>query len=96
MCCGQNFLENEINEFKNKGYKFNHIAEMNIITIANKLGLSYAFSIKHDIPAVEGNLNALINKDKSLINKVNRNWRHPLIRKLEHVPLNEQQIYIIK
>ena len=33
--------------------------------------------------AVEKKLNALINKNKSLINKLNRNWRHPLKRNFE-------------
>ena len=33
--------------------------------------------------AVEWNLNAVINKDKNLINNFNRNCRHPLNRKIE-------------
>ena len=38
-----NFLEKVISDLKGKGYNFNHIAEMNIITIANKLDMSYDF-----------------------------------------------------
>ena len=37
--------------------------------------------------AVEWKLNAMINKNKSLINKLDRNWRHPLLRKCFHIPL---------
>ena len=33
--------------------------------------------------AVERKLNAIINKNKNLINKFKRNWRHPLNRKFE-------------
>ena len=33
--------------------------------------------------ALEWKLNAMINKNKSLINKFSRNWRHPLNRKFE-------------
>ena len=32
-----------IDDFKNKGCNFNHIEEMNIITIANKMDMSYDF-----------------------------------------------------
>ena len=56
---------------------------MNIITIADKLDMLYDFYIKHNKCALEGKLNALIKKNKSLINKFNRNWRHPLNRKFE-------------
>ena len=43
MTFRQFFLEKVIDDFKNKGYKFNHIEEMNIITIANKIDMSYFF-----------------------------------------------------
>ena len=38
--------------------------------------------------AVDWKLNAMISKDETLINKLIRNWRHPLIRKYSHVPFN--------
>ena len=38
---------------------------MHIITIANKLHMSYDFYIKHDICALEWKLNAMINRNKS-------------------------------
>ena len=37
------FLMEEINDFKDKGYIFSHIAEMQITTIANKRDMSYDF-----------------------------------------------------
>ena len=88
MCYRYNFLENVFNDFKDKGYKFNHIAEMNIITIASKLDMSYDFYIKHNVHAVERKLILMINKDKTLVNKLNRNWTHHLIRNYSHVPFN--------
>ena len=48
-----NFLEKVVDDFKNKGYTLNHMAEMNIITIAIKLDMSYDFYIKHNMHAVE-------------------------------------------
>ena len=77
-------------DFKNEGYKFIHIAEMNIITIGDKLEVSYGFYIKHNIPAVDWKLNTMTNKSERLINKVNRNWAHPLIRKFEHVLISNE------
>ena len=49
--------------------------------------MSNDYYIKHNMHVVEWKLFSMINKDKNLINKFNRNiWRHPLIRKYSHVP----------
>ena len=56
---------------------------MHIFTIAKKLKISYDFYIKHNMHAVEWKLNNMINKIKSLVNKFDRNCRHPLKRKFE-------------
>ena len=88
MCYWYNFLENVISDFKDNEYNFNHIAEMNNITIANKMNMSCDFYIKHNMPAVEWKLFTTINKNETLINKINRNWRHPLVRKINHVPIS--------
>ena len=45
--------------------------------------MSYDFYIKQNMHAVEWQLNFMINKNKALIKKFNRNWRHPLNRKFE-------------
>ena len=76
--CSSVFFKKIFSDFKDKGYTFNHIAEMHIITIANKLDMSYEFYIKHNMCALEWKLNAMMNKGKSLINKFDRNWKHPL------------------
>ena len=66
-----------------KEYNFNHIEEMNFIAIANKMDKSSDFYIKHNMHAVEWKSNVIINKNKSLINKFSRNWRHTLNGKFE-------------
>ena len=76
-------LEKVIDDFKDKGYIFNHIAEMHIITIAHKMDMSYDFYIKHNMHAVEWEIYAVINKNKNLFNKFRRSWRHPYNRKFE-------------
>ena len=42
---------------------------MSIITLAHKRDLTYDFYLKHNMPAFEWKLNAMINKDKNLKNK---------------------------
>ena len=61
-----------------EGYDFNHIAEMDIITLAHKRDMTYDHYLKHNMSAFEWNLNSKINKDKNLINKFPKNWRHPI------------------
>ena len=51
---------------------------MNIITLAHKCDMTYDFYLKHNMSAFEWKLNAMINKDKNLINKFPRTWRHPI------------------
>ena len=67
---------------------------MNNITVANKMNTSYVFYIRHNMHAVEWKLNAMINKNKTLIKRLNRNWRPTLIRKFEHVLISNEQIKI--
>ena len=59
----KSWLEEVIDGLKNKAYTFNHIAEMHLITIANKMDMSYHFYLKHNMHAVEWKLNAMIKKD---------------------------------
>ena len=60
---------------------------MNIIPIANDLDMSYDFYIKHNMDAVEWNLNAMVNENKILITKLDRIWRYPLVLKFINVPI---------
>ena len=53
MIFSSNFLENIISDFKDKGYNFNHIEELHVITIAKRLDMSYDFYIRHNMHAVE-------------------------------------------
>ena len=77
-----NYLREAIDSLKEEGSHFNHIAEMDIKTLAHKRDMTYDFYLKHNMPAFERKLNAMINKDKTLIKKIPRNWRHPFNKKL--------------
>ena len=84
MISWKKYLENVIDDFKDEGYNFNHIEKMNIITISNKMDMTYDFYNKHFMHAVERKSNAMVNKNKSLINKFNETCRHPLNRKFRN------------
>ena len=73
-----NYIRDAIDKLKEEGYDFNYIAEMDIITLAHKRDMTYDFYLKHNMPAFEWKLNAMINKDKNLIKKFPQNWRHPI------------------
>ena len=69
MISWKNFMENVIDDFKDKGYTFAYIAEKHIITTVNKKDMLYDFYLKHNMHAIEWKLNAMVNKNKSLIKK---------------------------
>ena len=72
------YLREVIDNSKEEGYHFNHIAEMDVITLAHKRDMFYDFSLKQNMSAFEWKLNAMTNKDKNLIDKLPQNWRHPI------------------
>ena len=73
-----NYLRDAIDSLKKEGYHLNHIAEMDVITLAQKRDMTYDFYLKHNMSSFEWKLNAMINKDKNLINKLPKNWSHPV------------------
>ena len=73
-----NYLREATDSLKEERYHFNHIAEMDIITLAHKQDMTYDFLLKHKMSVFERKLNAVINKDKNIINNFPRNWRHPI------------------
>ena len=88
-------LNGAINDINNQGYFFDRIDEFNIITIADKMDLTYDFYIKHNMCALEWKLNAIINKNKNLINKLDRSEHHLLIRNFSNVPFNNWKMYVL-
>ena len=55
---------------------------MNFITLAHKCDMTYDFYLKQNMSAFEWKLNAMINKDKNLINKFQKNAGILLIQDL--------------
>ena len=50
--------------------------------------MSYDFYIKHNMHAVEWKLISMINEDKTKIKELKCKSRHPLNRKISHIPFN--------
>ena len=73
-----NYLGDAINNLKEEGYHFNFIAEMDIIALTHKRDMTYDFNLKHNMSAFKWKLNAMFNKNKSLLKKFPQNWRHPI------------------
>ena len=65
-----NYLRDAIDNLKKEGYHFNHLAGMDIITLAHKRDMTYDFCLKLNMPTFERKLNAMIKKDKNLNNKI--------------------------
>ena len=55
---------------------------MDIVTLAHKRDMTYDFFLKH-MSAFEWKLNAMTNKDKNLIKKLPRYYRHPINSKFD-------------
>ena len=77
------FVEKAINNFKKDGYNLSHIPHMNFIIVCNKSDMTYKHYLQQPKSMLEWKLNALVNRNKSLINKFPQNWKHPLNRKFE-------------
>ena len=78
-----NYLRGAINNLKEEGNDFSHLAEMDIITLAHKRDMTCVFYLKHNTPAFEWKLKAMITKNKNLFNKFPHNWRHLIKTKLD-------------
>ena len=88
ICFGQSFLEDAIKDFTIEGNNLIHVAELNNITIANKLDMSYGSYIKHNLHAVERKLNAKINKNEGLVKRLDCGKRQPIINKFSFIPIS--------
>ena len=53
-----------------------------------KMNMTYEHYIKQPMQAVELKLNMIVAKNPHLINSLYRYIKHPLIRKISHIPFN--------
>ena len=67
------------------GYKFKNINHMIIKTISCICNMSYKYYIYQPMSMLERRINFIIARNPQLINCLNRNKNHPLIRKYSHI-----------
>ena len=58
---------------------------MIINTVSCMCNMSYKYYINQPMPMLERRINFIIARNPQLINSLNRNKNHPLIRKYSHV-----------
>ena len=61
---------------------------MTINTISDKSNITHEIYINNPMPMVERRINFIIANNPQLINSLDRNKNHPLIRKYSHIPFN--------
>ena len=57
--------------------------------------MSYEFYFKHNIHAFEWKIKAMVHKNRNLGNELDRICRHPLVRKIYHVPILNNHVPIL-
>ena len=67
------------------GYKFKNINHMIISTISCMCNMTYKNYINHPMSMLERRIKFIIARNPKLINCLNRNKNHPLIRKYTHI-----------
>ena len=64
---------------------------MRISVISSIINKTYEYYLKQPKPMCEIKINEIIAKNPKLINCLNGNFYHPLIRKYSNLPLNDNQ-----
>ena len=71
-----------------RGYKFCKINEMIIQTISKRRNMTYKHFINQPMSMCDRRLNLILAENPHLINSLDRNKNHPLVRKYCHIPSN--------
>ena len=61
---------------------------MVISILVDKCNITYKNYINSPMPMLERRINFIIAKNPKLVNSLDRNKNHPLIRKYSHIPFN--------
>ena len=88
------YLFYDINCFKSRGHKFYNINQMTINIIGDRCNMTYEHYVNQSTHTCERKLNVNIARNPHLINSLDLNKRHPLIRKYLHIPSKNKQMYI--
>ena len=74
-----------IEYLESKGYKFQNINQMTIITVSDRCNMKYEYYMHPPMFPLETKLNIIIAKNPQLLDQ---NIKHLLIRKYSHISFN--------
>ena len=82
------YLFYEIYSFISIGHKVNYINRMTINSFSDRCNMTYEHYINQPMRMCERKINLNIAQNPELMNVLDRNKIHPLIRKYSHIPFN--------
>ena len=91
----RSYLISKIEYLENKGHKFSHISEMNIVFISNLRNMTYRHYLQIPKSMLEWTMIKKMATNPQLIKAFNINTYHPLIRKYRHIINNREIQYFI-
>ena len=77
-------VEKAINNFIKDGYIFSHISKINCTLICNERNMTYKHYLQQPKSMLEWEINAIVNRNKKLINIFPPLWIHPLNRRFQN------------
>ena len=86
----RSYLISKIEDFENKGHKFSHISEMNVVFISKLRNMTYQHYLQIPKSMLEWTMIKKLASNPQLIKAFNINTYHPLIRKYIHIIINRE------
>ena len=84
----KNYLSFYVDNCESGGFKFSNINHMIINTISCMCNMSYKHYINQPMSMIGRRINFIISRNPKLINSLDHNKNHPLIKKYSHIPFN--------
>ena len=91
----RSYLISKIEYLENKGHKFSHISEMNIVFISDLRNMTYRHYLQIPKSMLEWTMIKKLATNPQLIKAFNINTYHPLIRKYRHIIDNRENQYFL-
>ena len=86
----RSYLISKIDDFENKGHKFSHISEMNVVFISKLRNMTYQHYLQIPKSMLEWTIIKKLATNPQLIKAFDINTYHPLIRKYRHIIDNRE------
>ena len=84
-----------VEKFIERGYNFVHISEVYITSLGFNTNMTYQSSIKRTMSMLEFKIKLINDKNPYLINALDENTSHPIIRKFSFFPYANQNFFLV-